>query len=80
MTRWIPATRRSRTVSLKLRTLSPSEADSGMMLFLLPASIRPTVTTAVSRGLISRDTTVCKRITVAAAITTGSIVVSGSEP
>ena len=51
-----------------------------MMLFLLPASIRPTVTTAVSRGLISRDTTVCKRITVAAAITTGSIVVSGSEP
>ena len=40
----------------------------------------PTVSTAVSVPAISRDTTVCSRITVAAAITTGSTVVSGREP
>ena len=51
-----------------------------MMLFFSPAWIEPTVTTAISRGSISRDTTVCRRMTVAEAITTGSIVACGREP
>ena len=50
------------------------------MLFLSPAWIEPTVTTATSRGSTSRETIVCRRITVAAAITTGSIVECGREP
>ena len=51
-----------------------------MMLFLRPAWIEPTVTTAISRGSTSRETTVCRRMTVAAAITIGSIVACGREP
>ena len=50
------------------------------MLFFSPAWIEPTVTTATSRGSTSRDTIVCSRMTVAAAITTGSIVECGREP
>ena len=51
-----------------------------MMFSLLPARSVPTVRTAVSVPAISRDTIVCSRSTVAAAITTGSTVVSGREP
>ncbi len=51
-----------------------------MMLFLSPAWIDPTVTTATPCGSISREAIVCRRITVAAAITTGSIVACGREP
>ena len=50
------------------------------MLFFSPAWIEPTVTTATSRGSTSRETIVCRRITVAAAMTTGSIVECGREP
>ena len=58
----------------------PSSARSGMMFSLVPARRVPIVSTAVSVPAISRDTTVCSRITVAAAITIGSTVVSGREP
>ena len=51
-----------------------------MMLFFVPAWIDPTVTTPTPRGSTSREAMVCRRITVAAAITTGSIVVCGREP
>ncbi len=44
------------------------------MLFFSPACTAPTVTTAISRGSTSRDTIVWRRMTVAAAMTTGSIV------
>lgn len=40
----------------------------------------PMVSTAVSVAGTSRETTVCSRITVAAAITTGSTETSGREP
>ena len=50
------------------------------MLFFRPAWIEPTVTTATSRGSTSRETIVCRRMTVAAAMTTGSIVACGREP
>ena len=51
-----------------------------MMFALVPAGRRPTVTTAKSAAATSRDTTVWSRITIAAAITTGSTVVSGMDP
>ena len=58
----------------------PSSARSGMMFSLLPARIVPTLSTAVSVPASSRATIVCSRMTVAAAMTTGSMVVSGREP
>ncbi len=51
-----------------------------MMLVLVPAWMRPTVTTAVACGEICRDTTVCSRITSEAAMTTGSIPRCGADP
>ncbi len=63
-----------------MRTESCSSASSGMMLFFVPARRAPTVTTAVSAAGTSRETMPCRRSTVAAAITTGSMVVSGREP
>ena len=51
-----------------------------MMLSLVPACSSPTVTTAVSAPATSRETTPCSRTTVAAAMSTGSTVVSGREP
>ncbi len=53
---------------------------SGMMFALVPARSAPTVSTAVSVPATSRETTVCRRITVDAAMTTGSTVASGREP
>ncbi|CAM4172431.1 hypothetical protein NOGI109294_26395 [Nocardiopsis gilva] len=50
-----------------------------MMLDLVPARTMPTVTTAISLGLISRATTVCSRVMMFAAMTTGSTVASGRE-
>ena len=50
------------------------------MLFFRPAWTEPTVTTATSRGSTSRETIVCSRMMVAAAITTGSMVACGREP
>ena len=52
----------------------------GITLSLVPAWSAPTVTTADCAGATSRDTIVCRRRTVAAAITTGSMLASGIEP
>ena len=60
--------------------LRRSSASSGMMFDLVPAVIFPTVTTAKSDAATSRDTTVWSRITVDAAMTTGSTVALGMEP
>jgi hypothetical protein len=51
-----------------------------MMFSLLPACNEPMVRTALSSGATSRETMVCRRSTVAAAITTGSIDVCGCDP
>ena len=69
-----------RTCSSKLRTLSPSVASAGMMLFFVPAWICPTVTTAASVAASSLATMPCSRTVVAAARYTGSTVVSGRDP
>src|SRR4051812_31412389 len=69
-----------RVESLNVRTLSCSVADSGMTLLLVPAWRLPTVSTAVSPGATSRETTVCSRTTIIAARTTGSIAACGMEP
>ena len=55
-------------------------ASSGMTFSLSPACSAPTVTTAASEAASSRDTMVCSRRTVAAAITTGSILAWGIDP
>ena len=70
----------ARTDSSKVRTDSRSSAWSGMTFSTVPACSAPTVTTALSAGATSLDTIVWSRSTVAAAITTGSTVVSGREP
>src|SRR3954466_3652924 len=51
-----------------------------MMFAAVPARTLPMVMTAVSVPASSRDTIVCRRITVAAAITTGSTDASGRDP
>jgi len=78
--RWIASSTRRRTGGVKDRTLTSSSADPGMMLACVPARRAPTVTTADSRAPTSRDTTPWSRMTVAAAMTTGSTVDSGLEP
>lgn len=55
-------------------------AVSGMMFSLVPLCRDPTVTTAAWFAPTSRETTVWRRITTAAAITTGSTVFSGADP
>src|SRR5512138_112688 len=52
--------------------LRPSVANSGMMLFLVPEWICPTVTTAASVDATSLETTPWRRITTAAASSTGA--------
>lgn len=61
--RRIAAIIRSRTASDWVRRLREMRAVAGMMFGAVPASIRPTVSTADSRGLISRLTTVWSRVT-----------------
>ena len=55
-------------------------ASSGMTFSLSPACSEPMVTTADSVAATSRATMPCRRITVAAAITTGSMLACGIEP
>ena len=71
---------RLRVASLYVRTVSCSLTSSGMMLCLVPPWIEPTVTTAGSSGLCSRETIVCRPRSMRAAMTIGSIVVCGVEP
>ena len=51
-----------------------------MTLLFVPAWMLPTVSTAVSPGATSRETTVCSRTTIIAASTTGSTAACGIEP
>ena len=51
-----------------------------MTLLLVPAWQLPTVTTATSPGVTSRDTMVCSRTMIMAASTTGSTVFCGAAP
>jgi hypothetical protein len=62
------------------RTVIWSFTWSGMMFDALPPWMLPTVTTAGSTGLFSRDTMVCRPSTMRAAITTGSIALCGNAP
>ena len=78
--RSIAASTRLRTPSSKVRTLSLMMASSGMTFSLVPACSAPTVTTAASAAATSRETMVCSRITVAAAMTTGSMLACGIDP
>ena len=78
--RLIAASTRVRTSSLNVRTFSLMTASSGMTFSLSPACSDPTVTTAASAAAISRDTMVCNRSTVAAAMTTGSTLAWGIDP
>ena len=78
--RSIAASTRLRTPSSKVRTFSLMIASSGMTFSLVPACSAPMVTTAASVAASSRETMVCSRITVAAAITTGSMLACGIEP
>ena len=70
-----------RTCGSKVRTLSRSSARSGMTLSLRAGLQRADRDDRGCRSAAtSRDTIVCSRSTVAAAITTGSTVDSGIEP
>ena len=51
-----------------------------MTFSLVPAWSAPMVTTTASVGATSRETMVCSRITVDAAMTTGSMLACGIEP
>ena len=51
-----------------------------MTLLLVPARTLPTVSTANSPGVSSRDTIICSRITIIAASTTGSMAACGMDP
>jgi hypothetical protein len=78
--RSMAASTRLRTPASNVRTLSLMIASSGITFSFVPAWSEPTVTTADSAAATSRETTVCNRITVAAAITTGSMLACGIEP
>ena len=78
--RVIAARTRVRTSASNVRTFSLMTASSGMTFSLSPACSAPTVTTAASEAASSRDTMVCSRSTVAAAITTGSMLAWGIDP
>jgi hypothetical protein len=60
--------------------LSCRTAWSGITLLLVPACTLPTVRTAVSPGVTSRETTVCSRTMIMAASTTGSMQSWGRAP
>jgi hypothetical protein len=55
-------------------------ASSGITFSFVPACKTPMVTTADSAAATSRETMPCRRITVAAAMTTGSMLAWGMEP
>jgi hypothetical protein len=75
-----PSSNFARTSSLYERMVTRKVAVSGMMLPTVPACTAPTVMTPNSIGSFSRLTTVCTLLMKCAAITIGSIVLSGAEP
>ena len=78
--RSIAASTRVRTPSSNVRTFNLMTASSGMTFSFVPACSDPMVTTAASVAASSRDTIVCSRSTVAAAMTTGSMAACGIDP
>jgi hypothetical protein len=68
-------TRKGRIVELRFCMF----ASSGMTFSFVPACSTPVVTTADSLAAISQKTMVCRLITVAVAITTGSMLGSGEK-
>src|SRR5215207_8379584 len=69
-----------RRSALRVRTVPPMRAFSGMMLKAVPAPISPTVRTAGSTGSTSLETTVCNAVTTCAAMTTASAARCGIAP
>ena len=78
--RAMPSSISLRTSGLYVRSVICSATESGMMLYLVPPWIDPTVSTTGSNGSFSRETSVCQPSTVFAAITIGSTVASGCAP
>jgi hypothetical protein len=70
----------SRTSSSKARTFNLIVASSGMTFSFVPAWSAPIVRTADCAAATSRETIVCNRMTVTAAMTTGSMLASGIDP
>lgn len=72
--------RNARTSARRARTDSFNSAEPGITLGALPALIAPTVTTAMSFGSTSRETSVWKARMRCAHTITGSTVVCGIAP
>src|SRR5918998_4971315 len=69
-----------RRSAFRVRTVPPRRAVSGMMLKAVPAPISPTVRTAGPTGSTSLETTVCKAVTIWAAIAMASAERCGIAP
>ncbi|MNY48911.1 hypothetical protein D3C86_1842870 [compost metagenome] len=69
-----------RTSGLSARTVSCMSTRSEMMLCLMPPWMAPTVTTAPSRGLVSRLRSDCSDTTICEATSTGSTPRCGEAP
>ncbi len=67
-----------RVFSLTARMVPSMLAVSGMMLFVVPAAILPTVTTAGSKTSTERVTMICSAWTISQATGIGSMVRCGS--
>ena len=77
-TRRMPSWTLARVFSLTARMVPSMCAVSGMMLFVVPAAILPTVTTAGSNTSTERVTMICSACTISHATGIGSIVRCGS--
>jgi hypothetical protein len=77
-TRRMPSWTLARVFSLTARIVPSMLAVSGMMLFVVPAAILPTVTTAGSNTSTERVTMICSAWTISQATGIGSIVRCGS--
>ena len=71
---------RSHRDSSKVRMVPAISTLSGMMLKASPPRMRPTVTTADSRGCTRRDTICCRVVMMWAVASTGSIASWGMAP
>lgn len=71
---------RSRAAAENDRTVASQDAVSGMMLRLVPPSMRPTVRTTGSKTSKRRVTIACSPDTISASAEIGSRVRCGEEP
>jgi len=78
-TRWISSCTVAREVSERVRTVPSMKAVSGMMLFVVPATIRAIVSTTGWCALTRRVTAVWSAPTIAAAAGSGSSASCGAE-